>query len=189
MTDEYQLSECHQRLLLDLAHQSIAHGLTHHAALPLNPSDFPEELRESRPVFVTLNLHGELRGCIGTLEYSRPLVANVAQYAYASAFSDPRFPPLSDSELPLIKIHISILGPLQPMTFSSELDLLAQIRPGQDGLLLEDGFHRGTLLPSVWEDIPRKEEFLERLKIKAGLAGDYWSDQIRVKRYTAFCCS
>ena len=70
------------------------------------------------------------------------------------------------------------------MEFKDENDLLAQIRPGIDGLVLEDNYHRGTFLPSVWEQLPDKEQFLAHLKQKAGLPAHYWSDTLRVDRYT-----
>jgi AmmeMemoRadiSam system protein A len=142
-------------------------------------------LREPRAVFVTLTLDQVLRGCLGTFESGCALAINVAHYAYAAAFNDPRFSPIIAEELPLLQIHLSILSPLEDMAFASEEDLLRQIRPGQDGLLLEEGGHRGTFLPSVWEDLPEPGEFLRRLKMKAGLPPHYWSPHIRLRRYTA----
>jgi len=70
------------------------------------------------------------------------------------------------------------------MRFRDEADLLAQLRPGVDGLILRAGAHQGTFLPSVWEQLPRREDFLAHLKVKAGLPPDYWSDDIQVWRYT-----
>jgi AmmeMemoRadiSam system protein A len=177
----------HQRILLKVAVNSIEHGLHHHQAIEVKLPDYPAELLVERAVFVTLTIHENLRGCIGTLESSRPLVANVAQYAYAAAFTDPRFPQLRANEFPPLAIQISILGELEPIRFDSEEDLLSQIRPGLDGLLLEEGSHRGTLLPSVWEDISDKKRFLQILKRKAGLAMDYWSPHLRVRRYATTC--
>ena len=99
-------------------------------------------------------------------------------------FKDPRFPPLKQSELKELEIHLSILSPSEPINFTSEEDLIAQIRPNIDGLILESGSRRGTFLPSVWQSIPTSEQFLNHLKQKAGLAKNYWSDQIKVYRYT-----
>jgi AmmeMemoRadiSam system protein A len=130
-------------------------------------------------------MHGELRGCIGSLEAYRPLVEDVAHNAYAAAFSDPRFTPLSETELIDVEFHISVLTPAAPMHFESEADLLSQLRPGIDGLVLEDAGHRGTFLPSVWESLPDAAQFLQHLKMKAGLPADYWSDNLKVSRYTS----
>ena len=177
----------HQANLLGIARQSIEHGLRQNQPLPIAAKDYPIEWQTPRAVFVTLTLNEELRGCIGTLESGQPLVVNVAKYAYSAAFRDPRFPPLTADELPLLHIAISILSDLEPMSFESETDLLAQIRAGIDGLLLEEGSCRGTLLPSVWKSIPETRDFLRQLKRKAGLRPDHWSDKVRLFRYTTVC--
>lgn len=152
--------------------------------MTLIPANYPETLQQPRATFVTLNIHENLRGCIGTLEAHQALVSDVAHNAHAAAFHDPRFPPLSQREFKDIEIHISILSPPEPMQFTSEADLLKQIRPGIDGLLLEENHHRGTFLPSVWESLHTTQDFLTHLKYKAGLPADYWSDTIKVSRYT-----
>ncbi len=179
-----ELGPEHQGLLLDVARESIEHGLAHGRPLRVQATDFPPPLREPRASFVTLHRRGRLRGCIGTLEARRPLVEDVAANAYAAAFSDPRFPPLSSEELKDLDLSISILSPPEALHFDSEEDLLAQLRPGVDGLILEEGVHRGTFLPSVWSELPDRRRFLEHLKLKAGLPAGYWSDRIRVFRYT-----
>ena len=80
-------------------------------------------------------------------------------------------------------IEISVLTPAQAMSFNSEEDLLDQIQAGIDGLILEDGYQRGTFLPSVWESLPDKQQFWQHLKLKAGLSADHWSDTVKVSRY------
>lgn len=171
-------------LLLRVARASINHGLEHQRPLAVDPADFPAPLQQPRASFVTLTLDGMLRGCIGSLEAQRPLVADVACNAYAAAFQDPRFPPLTGPERDNIRIQISVLGKPVPMTFYSESDLVRQLRPRKDGLIIEDGVRRGTFLPSVWESLPEPREFLCQLKLKAGLSENYWSDTLRVYRYT-----
>jgi len=150
----------------------------------LNLQDYSAELQQQRATFVTLHIDAELRGCIGTLEAYQPLVFDVAHNARSAAFQDPRFSPLTIKEFPLIDIHISILGLPELMNFSSEQDLIGQIRPGIDGLILTAGSHRGTFLPSVWDSLSSPQEFWSHLKIKAGLPASYWSDEIKVERYT-----
>jgi AmmeMemoRadiSam system protein A len=179
-----ELSHAQQRLLLDVARESLEHGLAHGRPLTVVVGDFAAPLREPRASFVTLHRQGRLRGCIGTLEAHRPLVVDVAANAYAAAFSDPRFPPLSREELADLDLSISILSPPQQLAFDSEEDLRAQLRPGVDGLILQDNGRRGTFLPSVWSELPDRRRFLEHLKLKAGLPGGYWSDSIRAFRYT-----
>lgn len=179
------LTEQNRRRLLDLAKVSISHGLT--TGKPFKPdlNDFPCELTVPRATFVTLLKQGDLRGCIGMLEAVRPLAEDVAENAFSAAFKDYRFPQLTADEFDALEIHISILSPPEPMFFVSEQDLIAQLRPGVDGLILEEGFKRGTFLPSVWESLPDPVQFLKHLKQKAGLTSQYWSDTVKVSRYTA----
>jgi AmmeMemoRadiSam system protein A len=110
-------------------------------------------------------------------------MADVAENAYAAAFRDPRFAPLTRPELDALDLSISILTPAESMTFESQEDLLGQLRPGIDGLILQDGDRRGTFLPSVWESLPEAGRFLAHLKLKAGLPEDHWSDSVQVWRY------
>lgn len=172
-----------REILLEIAKKSILMGLQQQQ-LVIDPSGYPEALQEKRATFVTLNSNHNLRGCIGTLSPYRTLVDDIAHNAYAAAFSDPRFPQLQKDEYEQLEYHISILSATHPMHFSSEQDLLSQIRPGVDGLILQDNNRRGTFLPSVWEQLPTTEEFLRHLKQKAGLPDDYWSNTLQVSRYT-----
>lgn len=171
-------------LLLNLAKQSIKYGLQHNKVMPINLNDYAAHLLQNRACFVTLNIDGKLRGCIGSLMAYQPLVQDLIHNAYAAAFGDPRFPPLTADEFPQLTIHISILSIPVPMNFSSEQDLLQQLRPGIDGLIMSDKGHRGTFLPSVWDELATPELFLNHLKLKAGLPQDYWSDTLTVERYT-----
>ncbi|MCP4701159.1 MAG: AmmeMemoRadiSam system protein A [Gammaproteobacteria bacterium] len=177
------LIDKHRKILLQTAHDSIEHGLEKGGPLAVNPEDYAPELREIRASFVTLEIHGNLRGCIGSLTATQALVKDVAYHAHAAAFSDPRFPSLQRSEQPLLSMHISILSVPEPMLFESEQDLLRQLRPDTDGLILADRGHRGTFLPSVWSSLPKPADFLCQLKRKAGLPPDYWSDTLEIQRY------
>jgi AmmeMemoRadiSam system protein A len=180
-----RLSEADRHDLLDLARGSIRHGLRHHQPLPVDIGALPSSLAVPRATFVTLEIHGNLRGCIGTLEAARPLAADVVVNAFSAAFRDRRFQPVSEDEVTGLEIHISVLTSPEPMCFSSENELLRQLRPGEDGLILEDGVHRGTFLPSVWEALPEPCDFLRHLKLKAGLPESHWSSDLRVQRYRA----
>jgi len=178
------LSDPHRKLLLELAKNSIVHGLK--TGEPLKPelSHYPPELQVKRATFVTLERNHQLRGCIGMLEAVRPLVEDVAENAFLAAFRDHRFPALEVDEIDDLELHISILSPAEPLTFDSEQSLIDQLRPGIDGLILEEGYRRGTFLPSVWESLPEPRQFLRHLKQKAGLFPDYWSDTLKVSRYS-----
>ena len=182
MSNRY--NEENRKILLHLAQESIQHGLTTGKPVTVKIDRYPSELTERCATFVTLEKQGQLRGCIGMLEAIRPLAQDIAENAFSAAFRDPRFPPIKADELDLIEIHLSILSRPEPVTFTSEQELLRQIRPGIDGLILEEGLKRGTFLPSVWESLPDLRQFLRHLKQKAGLPADYWSSNLKVSRYT-----
>lgn len=179
------LPEASARRLLDIARASIERGLRDGSPLAVDLATEPAQLREPRAAFVTLHLRGQLRGCIGSIEAYRPLAEDVAGNAYAAAFEDPRFPPVTEAEAGLLDLHISVLTPPQPMTVRDEADLLAQLRPGHDGLILQEGHRRATFLPAVWEDLPDARQFVGYLKRKAGLSLDHWSSSLRFWRYEA----
>lgn len=179
-----ELGAAQRATLIEVARRSIEHGLAYGHPLQVSPSEYHRELKAVRASFVTLEIAGQLRGCIGHLEAVQPLVVDVAENAFAAAFRDPRFAPLTAAEWPRVSLHLSILSRPQPLEFSDEADLLRQIRPGEDGLILQDGPNRGTFLPSVWDSLPDPAEFLTHLKRKAGLAANHWSPRVEVWRYT-----
>jgi AmmeMemoRadiSam system protein A len=177
------LTEPQRQLLLNIAKDSIAEGLKSGKPLRIKLENYAEQLTVLRATFVTLEIKQRLRGCIGMLEAVRPLVLDVAENAFAAAFRDPRFPPLSAEEAAKLAIHLSILSPSTPLVFTSEQDLIAQLRPGVDGLIMEEGGRRGTFLPAVWQSLPEPKQFLQHLKQKTGLPLQYWSETLKVSRY------
>ena len=167
-------------LLLPIARAAIASALGLGAQAPVDASC----LQEPGACFVTLTQRGQLRGCIGSLEARRSLLADVKANAVAAALQDPRFAPLTPGELALTRVEVSLLSPLQEMHFASEADALAQLRPGIDGVVFSFGRHRSTFLPQVWEQLPTATEFMAQLKRKAGLAADFWDPAVRLQRYS-----
>ncbi|GAB4475409.1 MAG: AmmeMemoRadiSam system protein B [Burkholderiaceae bacterium] len=141
-------------------------------------------LNEPGASFVTLRKRGELRGCIGTLRAQRPLGADVAHNARAAAFADPRFAPLARVEFDAIRIEVSLLSEPVPLAVAGEREVIAALRPHVDGVVFELGERRSTFLPQVWQTLPDPRRFLAQLKRKAGLPEDFWSDAVRVWRYT-----
>ena len=174
-------------MLLVTAAESIRYGLTHRDIMPLAGDEYSDGentlLLEKRATFVTLKINGQLRGCIGTLVPQRALIKDVAYNACQAAFHDPRFEPLQARELDTLHISISILSPPESMQVASEAELIEQLQPGRDGLIIEDGRHRATFLPSVWEQLPDPVAFVHHLKLKAGMATAYWSDTLKLERY------
>lgn len=178
------LTEAQEKDLIGLAVSSIRHGLSHGSALPKEDLTRDEELLQPGAAFVTLEKHGMLRGCIGSVEAYKPLAEDVVENAWNAAFRDPRFPQLQLGELEQLELEISILSEATPMHVRDEQDLLAQLVPHRDGLILEDGYHRGLFLPAVWEKLPDPQEFLTQLKLKAGLSSHHWSKNMVVKRFS-----
>ena len=173
-----------KQILLDKAFESIESGIRLRQPLEIESLLYPNSLQQLRSSFVTLRLRGSLRGCIGSLEATVALIKDVADNAYNTAFSDPRFSPLTEQEFIAIDMSISILSRLEPMSCESEEDLIRQLRPGLDGLVLEEGALRGTFLPSLWETIHEPREFIRELKRKAGFSTDHWSKELKIYRYT-----
>lgn len=179
----------HNDLLLRWARTCLEHGVRHGVAPPIDMSAFPTELHAPRAVFITLEKNGRLRGCIGHLEATQPLINDIAENTVAAAKDDPRFSPVKAGELPHIVLSISILTPPEPMHIRSEQDLLNQLRPGVDGLILGEGRRRATFLPSVWDELPEPRDFVMHLKLKAGWSPDYWSEKITAQRYQSIYLS
>ena len=170
----------HGRMLLQLARNAIAEQF----GSPRQNIPQAGWLQQPGATFVTLTLHNQLRGCIGSLEAHRPLAEDVRSNAVAAAFHDPRFAPLTAEEFADVVVEVSLLAPAQPMQFRDELDALTQLRPGVDGVIFEYGSYRSTFLPQVWENLAQPRQFLAMLKRKAGLPDDFWADGIRLSRYS-----
>lgn len=171
----------HGKILLVQARNAIASHLG--LEKPLAAEALPWLLQPGA-TFVTLTQQGQLRGCIGSLEAYRPLLDDVRHNAVAAAFHDSRFTPLTQQELALILVEVSLLSPHKTLNFINENDALAQLRPGIDGVILQWGRLRSTFLPQVWEQLPTPEQFMAHLKRKAGLSEQFWTDEIKLSRYT-----
>lgn len=179
------LTAAEQRRLLVIARSSIYAGPEDYQAGGRVVDGLTPALREMRAVFVTLTQRSRLRGCIGTIEPVAALATAVADSAHSAAYRDPRFPQMRTEELAQTAVEISVLTAKEPLAATSRDALLAELRPGIDGLLLEDGGHRSTFLPKVWEQLPDAREFLDHLLAKAGLPASHWSPTLRVHRYQA----
>ncbi|MDH5717870.1 MAG: AmmeMemoRadiSam system protein A [Spirochaetia bacterium] len=179
-----KLSDSDRSFLLSIAKKSVEYGAEHHKLIKIDYENCSKKLLDKAAVFVTLFKDKKLRGCIGSLEPKMSLAENVVKNAYAAAFEDYRFSSVEKSELSFIEYHISILNKPEEILFSSEKDLLKKIRPGIDGLILEEKNKRATFLPSVWNSLNTTTDFLNELKKKAGFTANYFSKTIKVFRYT-----
>ncbi|MCB1935833.1 MAG: AmmeMemoRadiSam system protein A [Nitrosomonas sp.] len=172
------------RILLKIARSAIAHALKVNDGNDDSIDKTAQWLVEPGATFITLTKNGQLRGCIGSLLAHQSLIKDVSSNAVSAALRDTRFQPVTVNEWKYIKIEVSLLSALQPITFVNEADALAQLRPGIDGVMFEYGIYRSTFLPQVWDSLPRPEEFMAQLKMKAGLYPDFWDDAIQLSRYT-----
>lgn len=185
--EEARLSPEHRAEALRLAARVLEHGLAHGGRPEIKLRALPAPLQSVAASFVTLRCGGRLRGCVGTLTAHRPLAQDIARNAVRAAFEDPRFEPITASELAKTEIEVSILSSTVPMIFDNEAELLAQLRPGRDGLVLQEGELRATFLPKVWEELATPQEFVSQLKRKAGLPPDHWSEELGFSRYVTEC--
>jgi uncharacterized protein len=179
------VAEADRRTLLHVARRSVERAAVGVSSLGVDPSGFTAALRTRRGCFVTLDLDGALRGCVGVLVARRSLVEEVAHAAHGAACRDPRFVPLDEEEAARVALRISVLSSPTALCFGSEAELLAQLEPGRHGVILRDRGRVGTFLPVVWEHFESPLEFFRQLKQKAGLAQDHFSPSMAVETYTA----
>lgn len=171
-------------ILLLMAWESIAHGLKTGKPIRIDLNDYPPELSEPGACFVKLHQQQKLRGCVGSIEAVRPLGEDVLENAFAAAFCDRHFSALTDNELSTIQINILLVSKLEPLDCANQLELTRQLRPNQDGLLIRDGSHHASLLPTAWDILRNPHDFVNQLKQQAGLPLTYWSKNIQLLRFT-----
>jgi AmmeMemoRadiSam system protein A len=186
--DNQNLSPEQGQLLVKLARQTLAKQLA--KQVPQNEIDSLNTaltdpcFNLSCGTFVTLTIDGQLRGCIGNLTANESLTTGVRRNAINAAFHDPRFSPLSASELDCVSIEVSILSEPRPLVYREVSDLLKKLRPHIDGVILRKDTASATFLPQVWEQLPQPQDFLKHLCLKAGLASDAWQhSELEVSTY------
>lgn len=174
MADELSIQD--QQILLSVARSSINEALQKKPLAAIHLEGYSQSLQEKGACFVTLNTlpYLQLRGCIGTLEAYQPLILDVQERAISAALEDYRFPPVSLAEMDRIQIEVSRLTPPQELNYQDSQDLVKNLQPGIDGVILKDGMRRATFLPQVWDKIPSPEHFLSQLCQKMGASSDLW---------------
>jgi len=180
-----ELTQSQGEALLKLARSTIAKKLGKSFDAPSDEALKDQDLQEKKGTFVTLNIHGRLRGCIGSLIGQTSLVKGVADNAINAAFHDPRFSPLSDEEYDNIHVEVSVLTDPQPLEYKDPNDLINKLKPKVHGVILRKGYSSATFLPQVWDQLPTHDTFLSHLCLKAGLPGDTWKkDPLDIQTYT-----
>ncbi len=147
--------------------------------------NLPNVFAELGACFVTLKKEGRLRGCVGSIIAHQQLVVDLMRNTYNAAFMDNRFEPLKKEELDSLTLSVSLLSTPIKMKFEDEMDLLNKMRPYVDGIIIKDGNYQAVYLPSVWEELPNKIDFLRSLKEKAGMAPNHFSNTFEAYRFTA----
>ncbi|HNS06426.1 MAG TPA: AmmeMemoRadiSam system protein A [Anaerolineaceae bacterium] len=179
------LTEEEKHYLLQLARRTIEQALKQAPEPEIDLGMLSAALKEPGASFVTLTIRRNLRGCIGSLEARQALAFDVREHARQAAFEDYRFPPLSKAELPATSIEISRLTAPLDLEYQQPSDLPRILRPGIDGVILQDGYRRATFLPQVWEQLPNVDDFLSHLCVKMGSPADLWKRKtLQVKTYS-----
>jgi AmmeMemoRadiSam system protein B/AmmeMemoRadiSam system protein A len=173
--DSSQSLKKHQgQVLVKLARQTIAEKLGR-KSIAVDPDDMADSVfQDHKGTFVTLTINKQLRGCIGNLDATESILAGIKRNAVNAAFHDPRFPALKAHELDQVDIEVSILTEPQRLEYGDSKDLLSKLRVHVDGVILSKGASSATFLPQVWEQLPRPDQFLSHLCMKAGLPADDW---------------
>jgi MEMO1 family protein len=171
---EETFSDTERKQLLELARATLQEVVTRGRLPEVSTNGWPASFFQPKGCFVTLTKRGELRGCIGHLAAIEPLYRAVMDNARNAALRDARFLPVKPEELAEIEVEVSVLTEPKPLPFRSPEDLLARLRPHEDGVILTIDGHTATFLPQVWEQIPDKAEFLGHLSRKAGCEPSAW---------------
>jgi AmmeMemoRadiSam system protein A len=177
------LTEQEQATLLQLAHSAIEHGVNLGRPMEVDAANYSKRLGRNQATFVTLKLDGDLRGCIGKIQATQPLVCDVVENAYSAAFKDNRFNPVNQQELGAIKLAISLLTEPELLEYSNKDELLEKLQCDQGGVILSDDRHVGVFLPVMWSRFTEAEEFVARLKSKAGMAPHVWHESLCVHTF------
>ncbi|HXI85768.1 MAG TPA: AmmeMemoRadiSam system protein A [Verrucomicrobiae bacterium] len=180
--DEPPISRDEQEKLLRWVRLTIGAAVRGERQGKIPETEVTEGLRVPRGVFVTLKKHGELRGCIGKMDFERPLWTNAVDAAVASALEDSRFPPVAPQELDEIAIEISILNPPEELPEPAGFDVR------RHGIIVQKGWRQALLLPKVAQEQDwDATKTLEMVCQKAGLPADAWRDPAaRLQVFTAF---
>jgi AmmeMemoRadiSam system protein A len=184
-SSDTQIATDEVELLLDIADVTIAAALVGRPVSIPRLQELPRALQLRVGAFVTLTVDDQLNGCIGNIEGIEPIGHAVARLALSAAFGDPRLPPLQPADYPRLTIELSLLSELSALSADSFGDLRRALRPHHDGLVIAAGAHQALFLPSVWDQLPDPDQFLDHLWIKAGLAPRNWPDNLRSFVFTA----
>jgi len=172
-----ELNKQDRQILLKIAREALEKSVRFEPLPEIKIKELPLTLQAYGASFVTLTIDNSLRGCIGTLEAYLPLAEDVQQHTAAAALQDNRFPIVQPEECSKILIEISVLSPKAQLEYDQPHELTEKLRPGIDGVVLQDGFRKATFLPQVWAKLPDPHHFLSHLCLKMGASEDLWQEK------------
>ncbi|MCQ2738779.1 MAG: AmmeMemoRadiSam system protein B [bacterium] len=172
------IEKFHSKYVADIAKKAILSAIKGEEFIP---NKIPPVLTQYGASFVTIKLNGELRGCVGSIFPTKPLILDIIDNAVNAGFNDTRFNPLTEREIPHLEVIVSILCSIERIPFKDERDLLGKIYPY--GIIISERNLRAVYLPEVWEQLPNREVFLQSLKEKAGLRPNYFSKTFEAYKF------
>ncbi|MCW8331192.1 AmmeMemoRadiSam system protein A [Photobacterium sp. SDRW27] len=170
--------------LLDIAREAIRGHFSNDLPQPPQLDLYGKKLLRPGASFVTLEVNGQLQGCLGSTSANAPLVLDVHNKARASAYQDRRFMPLTEDQLDHLTIEVSVLSEPEPLLVGSEQELIDYLTENKVGVILSDHHNQALFLPQVWEQLKAPKDFIRHLKLKAGWNAVYWSESMEVKTFT-----
>lgn len=179
-----KLSKGELTQLLDIAREAIRGHLSTGVIQAPQLDLYSNKLLEPAACFVTLEVNGQLQGCLGATSVHSPLVLEVHNKARASAYQDHRFMPLTKDQLDELTIEVSVLSEQQKLMVNSEQELLDYLTNNKVGVTLTNNHKQALFLPQVWEKLPKPKDFICQLKLKAGWHATYWSPDMVVNTFT-----
>lgn len=174
------IEKYYSKYILNVVKSSIAYAIKGQDFIP---RDIPTVLTQYGASFITLKQNNNLRGCIGSVYPTKPLILDIVDNARNAAFQDSRFEPITEREFSTLQVSVSILSSIERINFKDEKDLLSKIYP--HGIIISEKDYRAVYLPVVWEQLPDREVFLNSLKEKAGLPPDYFSRTFEAYKFDA----
>jgi len=170
--------------LLDIAREAIRGHFSDDLPQPPQLDLYGKKLLQPGACFVTLEVNGQLQGCLGSTTANSPLVLDVHNKARDSAYQDRRFMPLTEDQLDHLMIEVSVLSDPEPLLVRSEQELINYLADNKVGVILSDHHSQALFLPQVWEKLKAPKDFIRQLKLKAGWNAAYWSSSMEVKTFT-----
>jgi AmmeMemoRadiSam system protein A len=177
-------SAIERQTMMITVREAIRHGIHIGTPIRLDLSEYGAALMENWACFVTLKIDDTLRGCMGSFNTRQSLIENIAHNAHSAAFKDPRFIPIEDEDYAHLNVEIAIINNCEVIKCDSQENLMEQLKPYTDGLILDDGSNSATFLPSVWAQLCTAEEFVTELKTKLGLSAEQWDSSISAQRFS-----